>query len=247
MKKNVLICSIMRNCEKTIYRYYEQIKSVVQTFPDINFSLSIYENDSTDNTPAILSSLDWTFINKRHIVSDKIGTKSYGSVKEQDRVVNLANARNKAIYDSGMLDDSDYVLFVESDVIYQPTDVGELIYFKEKAELPEVDIVSSISLQEFDGRFKLYDSWGTRRFMEEEIGRPFPKWHKKTFDKYYGTFNCLCLYRSHPFKHNIKFHWYNERTKKFDNDTMVLCENFRLHGYDQIYINYNSRCYHETK
>jgi hypothetical protein len=247
MKKNVLICSIMRNCEKSIHRYYEQIKTTVLAIPEINFSISIYENDSIDQTPDILSSLDWSFTEKIHIKSEKIKTQFYGSIKDEDRVKNLSEARNKSIYGSDFLKESDYVLFVESDIVYTPNDVKELIFFKDRYKIDNFDIVSAISLHQTNGKLKLYDAWGTRRFAEEEIGKLYSKWDKRTFDRYYATFNCLCLYNSVPFKNNIKFHWYNDRLKKFDNDTMVLCENFHTHGYNDIFINYKSRCYHENK
>jgi hypothetical protein len=236
----------MRNCEKSIFRYYEQLKLAVISMPEVDFSISIYENDSVDRTSSILSSLDWSFFKKIQIVSDNIGTNFYGSIKDENRVKNLAEARNKAVYGSNFLNESDYILFVESDVVYTPNDIKELIFFKDKYEIENFDIVSAISLHGIDKKFKLYDAWGTRRFPEEEIGKPFPKWHLKDFDKYYATFNCLCLYKSLPFKYNIKFDWYNHRLKKFDNDTMVLCEYFHSYGYSDIYINYNSRCYHET-
>jgi hypothetical protein len=241
MNKTILISSIFRNSEKKLSRYHEQLKTLVLGFPDIKFLLSIYENDSSDNTKDILHSLDWSFVSEKSIVTENIGTNFYGSVVDEQRVKNLAGARNKTLDIGDFLNKSNYVLSIESDIQYDLECAQRIINFESDYGV-EADIVSAVSCKpsKYD-RKRLYDLWGTRRTPDEEWGSID---NGTDYKEYYATYNCFCFYKSAPIKKGAKFGWYNNRLKKFDCDTMVICENFRDIGHNKIYINHLANCWH---
>lgn len=237
-KEKILLYSIVRNIEPKFNQYYNQIKSIVETFKDYEFYLSIYENDSTDRTKARLHTSDWSFINGVSIITENIDTEFFGSVKDPVRVENLSNARNKAIEAGGFLDKVDYVLMVEGDLSFNMTSVKELLDFK-KLE-PKFDVVSAVSIRK-NGTH--YDWWATRtgpKYVTERSELD-PNFNRKHYGSYYSTSNGLVLYRAEPFKRGVRHGWINTVTKEFDCEMVVLCQNFRSKGYNNIFINYKSK------
>lgn len=224
----------MRNCAGSLVRWYSQLVGVVTLMPEHNFYISVYENDSTDNTQLMLTNLDFSMFRDSHIVTDWLNTNQYGSVKEFDRVQNLANARNTALDGKSLLNNVDYVLWIEPDIAYDPFVVKELLNFRQ-AGLLEIDIYSAISLR--PGREEVYDTWATRRDPNEEDGERFPDWRENPIREFWTTFNCLCLYRAEPFQVGLRFTAWNNRLQKFDCDTVAICETFRANGFKKIYAN----------
>ena len=242
MKENVFIYSIFRNSEKNLQNYYTQLKSIVAELDDnYDFYLSIYENDSTDNTKKILSSFDFSFVKDFSLTTENIGTTSYKSVVDEQRVKNLSEARTKALSAKDFLQKSQYVLCIESDIHYSTDCIKNLFNFQKTHNLQNVDIVSAVS---FKKKNTIYDTWATRRDSTEEWGNLYDDWKNKSYDRYYSTFNCICLYNADVIKKGGVYGWYNERLKKFDCDTAVICENFHKLGHHDIFINYASVCNH---
>lgn len=239
--KNILIYTIFRNSEKKLEQYYSQIKSIVETYPEYNFYLSLYENDSTDNTKELLNKFDWSFAADTFLNCENVGTDFFGSVKEEQRVKNLAAARNKAIEAKDFLEKVDHVLDIESDMRFSVDTVGKILKFKETYNLARVDIVSSVSRLKNNN---VYDIWATRQTPNEEEGNLYDNWADIPFAKYYATCNGICLFDAIPFQQGIRYGWYNERFKKYDCDTSVICEEFHKIGYSEIYIDHTANCYH---
>jgi glycosyltransferase involved in cell wall biosynthesis len=240
-KEKVLIYSIIRNRANSMNRFYSQIKKFVKAMPEYEFYLSIYENDSNDGTKTEIFNKDWSFLKGISIVSENIDTEYYGSVKDAQRVENLAKARNKGIESGGFLNNSDYVLMIEGDVLYTTDDIKRLLDFKNIE--PNFDIVSSISLRK-NGTH--YDWWATRTsaIFNKDKSEIEDDYQNKQYGKYYSTSNGLCLYRSKPFKEGVRHHWINKVTKEFDCEMVVLCQNFHSAGYKNIYILYTSQAHH---
>lgn len=246
----------MRNTESVLPRYFNKLESIVNTFPEHNFYLSIYENDSTDDTQTyLLKNTNTTMFKGSSIVCAKIGTPFYNSYQNgvNDRIKNLANARNMALFAKDMYLSMDKVLWIEPDVDYQMELIDGLINFDRPA-----DIVSGISLYPnmnpppdknsliVEGiTYILCDTWASRRTPDEEYGDIYPDLLDDPIKPYYTTFNCVVLYNAEPFKKGAKFHWFNEATGKVDCDTAVVCLNFRKLGYDKIYINQGVACLHD--
>jgi hypothetical protein len=239
-KDSVLIYSIVRDMEKYVDRYHEQISFFVRDCPDVDFYLSIYENDSVDNTVAKLKSKDWSFLKGFVLQSENINTQKFGSVKDATRVENLAKARNKAI-ECEFLDKVDYILMVESDNAYATDAVRKLLDFR--LIEPDFDIVSAVSLK---SNRHHYDCWATRTtaIYNPNKSELDPEWNYVSYGKYYSTSNGICLYRAKPFQDGIRHGWINKETNEFDCEMVVVCQNFIDAGYDNIYIKYNSLSHH---
>jgi len=240
-KPIILVYSVIRDESNYIDRYYEQLKSMVSEFKDYEFVLSIYENDSVDNTPELIRNKDWSFFSDFSFISEKLMTNSYGSVKSKDRVRNLSIARNKAILAKDFLQKADYVLMVESDMRFSLDTVRQILEFKNLE--PDFDIVSGLTVN----NHPVYDSWATRkgpRFTSHAEVREYDV-TSKPYDKYYATSNGLCLYRAEPFRKGVRYGWVNTITNKFDCDTVVVCQNFHKFGHENIYIIHTAKIYHE--
>jgi glycosyltransferase involved in cell wall biosynthesis len=242
-KEKVLIYSIIRNEVRFVNSYYENLKKIFYELKDYEFYISIYENDSTDGTKEKLLSKDWSIFPNVSIISEKIKTKNYGSIKDADRVKNLSIARNKAIEAAGFLDKVDYVMMIESDFRFDTNAVRSLLEFKNLE--PDFDIVSTISIRSNN----LYDAWATRKGPEFVKGRQEidADWRKTPYGKYYSTSNGICLYRAKPFQEGARYGWINAVTKEFDCDTVVVCQDFNERGYKNVYIMHNNPVYHEHK
>lgn len=236
----ILICSIFRNSEKNLDHFYKYLARAVQKTPDVEFFFSAYENDSTDNTATKLHSMDWKslFGSRYHIQTEEVGTKYYRSSTESDRVRNLANARNKALFAKDFYLQVDYVLQVESDVSYKPSVIRNLVNFQKKHSLDKVDIVSAASVQSGIGPVRCRDIWATRRTSSEEWGEFHADFTTTPYGKYWSTFNGVILYKADAFKEGLEWSAWNPRLEKWDCDTAVICENFRKFGYDSIYIDH---------
>jgi glycosyltransferase involved in cell wall biosynthesis len=240
-KQKVLVYSIIRNREANMKRFYDQLKKLVIASPEYEFYLSIYENDSVDQTKQELFSKDWSFFKGVSIISENIDTEYFESVKDAQRVENLAKARNRAIEAGGFLENMDYVLMVEGDVVYSTDHARQLLTFKDKE--PEFDVVSTISLRK-NGRH--YDWWATRTSAvynpnKSEIE---PDYETKKYGKYYSTSNGLCLYKAKMFKDGARHGWINKVTKEFDCEMVVVCQEFHKLGYNNIYILYTAEAHH---
>ena len=241
-KKKVLIYSIIRNNAKTMDRYYAQVKAIVDRHSDeYEFYLSIYENDSTDDTRHQAMSKDWSFFNGVSIISEKLNTQFFGSVKDAQRVENLAKARNKAIEAGGFLQQCDYVLMIEGDNLFKTDAVTRLLRFGEKE--PDFDVVSALSIRD-NGTH--YDWWATRTGPvynkgASEVPRNF---RNLEYGKYYSTSNGLCLYKTEAFKKGARHGWVNLYTGEFDCEMVVLCQEFHKLGHGNIYINYQAKSHH---
>lgn len=240
-REKVLVYSIIRNELKFINSYYENLKKIFNELKDYDFYISIYENDSDDGTKEKLLSKDWSIFPNVSIISEKIKTKNYGSIKDADRVKNLSIARNKAIEAAGFLNKVDYVMMIESDFRFSVESVKALLEFKNVE--PDFDIVSAISIRANN----LYDAWATRKGPDFAKGRQEidANWRKTPYGKYYSTSNGICLYRAKPFQEGARYGWINTVTKEFDCDTVVVCQDFYERGYKNVYIMHNNPVYHE--
>jgi hypothetical protein len=236
-----LIYSIVRNIEPNIDRYYRQIKAIVDSAPEYDFYLSIYENDSTDRTKRLLKVKDWSFFKDVSIITEDLNTQLFGSVKDATRVENLAKARNKAIEAKDFINNVDYVLMVEGDNKFKTQSVLELLNFKNIE--PDFDIVSATSIRPAGTH---YDWWATRTtpIFNERRSELDPDYKQKHYGKYYSTSNGICLYRAKPFQEGIRHGWINNVTNEFDCEMVVLCQGFHDAGYHNIYINYHSFSFH---
>lgn len=71
----------------------------------------------------------------------------------------------------------------------------------------------------------------------------------------WSTFNGFCVYNARPFKEGLRWDCWNHRLDtgqvrspdglaSLDADTSVMCESFRAHGYDKVFLNTNALIRH---
>lgn len=233
--KNILICTIVRNRSIYLSNWIAQLNSLIDNCKNYKFFLSVYENDSVDDSDRILKSLDYSKFLDIFIKSEVLNTNFYGSIKHDERVRLLADARNVSIYKSNFLNYCDEVLFVEPDIHYNPISLSNLV--KDHAH----DILSCKSC--YKQPDVLYDKWATRINANEEWWNESLQINNSKLDVW-STFNCFCKYKSEPFKNGICFSGFNKRLNKYDCDTAVICENFREHGYNNIVMDSNYLVFH---
>ena len=239
MKPKILISTIVRNRGVFLDEYFEQIKSFVERLSDkYDFSISIYENDSSDNSKEIIHAQDYSHFYKSFIKTEDINTQFFGSVTDAQRVINFAAARNKT-FEGVDLTEYQWLLIIEPDIIYSD-DIINAIINREGLSF-EPDVYSGILMQ----YGVPYDTWGMRRTFAEEWGGFYGDADEQPIREFWTTANGVCLYTMKPFIEGLKFSSFNKRLNKHDCDTAVLCEDFRERGYSKIFINQSIRPNHE--
>lgn len=234
----ILICTIFRNSGKNIPIYFHILKNAVSLLDNkVKFFYSAYENDSTDNTVEQL--YKHNFFENYSIQQENLKTPFFRSSTQDERVINLANARNKALLAKNYYKEVDYILQIDSDISYEPTAILNLLTFPEK-----FDIVSGACYKAHLNEESCRDTWATRRNSEEEFGNFFEDSHLRSYDRYYSTFGGFCLYKAEPFKEGLVWSAYNKRKNKYDCDTAVICEDFRAQGYSNIFMDYRTKVKH---
>jgi len=228
----ILICTIMRNVGNKFENYVNQINSIVNKFPEHEFHVSIYENDSMDDTKKNLSNV---LLNDKFksasIVCEDIGSMFYGSVSNEDRVRNLSNARNVAL-SVNPLEFVDFVLWIEPDILLT---IDTIKFLLEHGK--QCDIISPLSMRE-NGTY-IADAWATRLTSNcvncELLIKTGIHVSRQTIPVW-STFNCVCLYNADAFRNGARFGYINERLGIWDCDTVVVCEEFRKLGYNKIFV-----------
>jgi|694.fasta_scaffold04528_12 hypothetical protein len=243
VKEKILICSIVRNDEDFYVNYYNRLRAMVDFFPEYEFYLSLYENDSTDSTKSLIFKQDYSMFAGVSIVSEKINTRFYGSTKDEDRVKNLSVARNKALTANNFLENVDYVLIIDIDVEFKMPAVEKVLNFK-KLE-PDFDIVASATLR----KRSLYDHWATREQAEYDraIGENFEIYRKLPYKKYYSVSSGFCLYKAEAFRAGVRWGYINTVTGNPDCEMVVVCQEFSKMGYNNIYMMHQAEMQHNHK
>lgn len=150
---NVTLCSIFRNAESYLDRYFEQVEHLRTCLLTKGHLLDCIwgEGDSTDGTlDALLfgSSIRATVVNVAH------GGPEVGSIVDMQRFKQLSYACN--LVWAQIPEDSDIVIWCESDLIWDAATMLELI-----KDLHFYDCVAPMIMEISTGGF--YDVWAFRR------------------------------------------------------------------------------------
>jgi len=228
----ILISTIIRNRESHVARWADQLCTLTELNPTIQFDLSVFENDSTDKTKQLLETAEDQLLD--HFSSVLIETQDlnwpyFNSIKEEERVGFLARARNftlDVIEELEGLDQYDKIVCVEPDIEYEPAELSNLLYTKD-------DIASGYSVLP-NGNNWIYDCWATRiHHADEEFTGPGLEEMPERLPVA-STFNCFCVYKAEPFKKGLRFSGTNPLTRRWDCDTTNICLSFRQSGYNKI-------------
>lgn len=254
----ILICTIMRDNEHFLNQYFSQLSAFVQKLSkEHTFYLSIYENDSKDNTAKLLRDFDYSLFPKYSIASSLRNTKKFGSVVAEERVKNLADARNKAMLADDIYKEVDYIMFVDSDIEYSIEFIEQLLNWK-NAGISDPDVYSGLNVVRqlphennqfpsyvYNGVvYRVYDTWATRRNSNEEWGSWHPDAITQPINKFYATYNGVCLFKADHIRNGVRFDYINHRLGKFDLEIACLCEQLHARGHHDIYINQFLWCHH---
>lgn len=233
---NILISSIVRNRVTFLNQWAKQLNDLSELNQDINFYLSVYENDSIDGSKDFLKKIDFPLFKDYSLLSEDLLTNQHGSYKDAERVHLLADARNKSILNSPYLNIIDKVVSIEPDIQYNPEEMRKLL-------LSDYDIISARSIERHDDlSHHIYDSWATRKNEQDSswdysilLEGIMPVW---------TTFNCFCIYNAEAIRKGCLFSGHNHKINNFDCDTAVICELFRDNGYNNIVMDCDTKVFH---
>ena len=226
---NILVCSIIRDRQPCLRYWKSQLQRLIAWYPDWSFDLAVYENDSKDGSDEYVKTLEIPEFGNIYAKSEVLGWKYFGSVQGEERVANLAKARNTAMSLPPSLDKYDHIIWVEPDIIYTKESATRIIdaHVDSKAH-----ITSGYSWHQGPGI--IYDTWATR---------PHPYYphhpYQKGFIPVLATWNCFVIYDAAGFRAGAKF-------EGGDCDTAVICFNYAKLGFSDIFIVAQSWCRHES-
>lgn len=118
----IVVGSAFRNCAPAITRYFKRIDAL-QEHAQQAVRIIAVEGDSVDRTRELLS--DYTRYFDLDIITCNHGKRKFSSTEDADRLVALSKVGN-AIF-GGVRDTDDVLLYVESDLLWDPHHVGTLI------------------------------------------------------------------------------------------------------------------------
>ena len=219
----ILISTIIRDRVHYLPLWLEQLNKLVELNPRHNFSISVYENDSMDGSTRFLETADFSKFKEAIITSEILGTRKFGSVKIAERMVNLANARNKTL-DQIDLTKFDKIISIEPDIQYEPSEVSKLL---------DTDWDCITGRSTLPGIY-VYDSYGTRTTDQDNGTNNFP--NIKGIAPVYASYNCFAVYNSKAFQDGARFTGINLNHQP-DCDTVCVIQHMRGLGYTKHAIN----------
>lgn len=151
----VMICSIFRDSEEYLNRYFVQVSNQIG-YPPQSLKYVFVEGDSKDNTYKRL--IEWKGPHSNVVVKKVDTGKPYhGSVVHPERFKVLAQVANAAIEE--MNDSVDYILWLESDLIIGNNLINSLVKCNKDIVAPFVycGIKKTIETTHF------YDTWAFRK------------------------------------------------------------------------------------
>ena len=149
-QSKVVIAGLVRNTAGNFAHIQRVIYALSSLFR--SFEVILYENDSLDSTPAMLSK--WAYDDKRvHYISERLGTPRFGSVLTLERLELMAQYRNKYLdYIDNNIPDVDYVIVIDTDIRdVMLSGVGSSFGIK------DWDCITSNGLDTFNGVMIYYD------------------------------------------------------------------------------------------
>ena len=111
----LLLCTISRNNEKRLKSWFNQLSNLLDLLlVNHDVEISLYENDSTDGTKALLKRCSNRLAEKckTTLTSTDLGTEHLIG-KEGARVKNIANARNACIEQASDLTEFDRIVLLK--------------------------------------------------------------------------------------------------------------------------------------
>ena len=122
-KIKISFYSLFRDSESTLSKCFKTL-SQIENNSNFDCEYFFYENDSTDNTPDLIS--EWMSSRNGEFLSEKLNTPKFGSVLDPNRMKLLSNYRNK-MKSLGSNSESDFSIVFDSDVSFDKKIVNQYL------------------------------------------------------------------------------------------------------------------------
>lgn len=151
---NVTLCSAFRNACGYLPRYLAQCHHLDALLYQRGHQLRFVwgEGDSTDHTKTTLVAASYRF--RALVVNCAHGGPVYGSIEHEQRFQQLAHVGN--VIWAAIPEDTDAVLYVESDLIWEPVTLAKLLDALTVYPAVAPMVMDSPPLNTY------YDTWGSR-------------------------------------------------------------------------------------
>lgn len=167
---SVAIVSIFRDHAEKLPTYIRQITTL--DYPSDKIQIVAVEGDSEDETLAMLRG--WS--DKRlHLMKHDLGLPRFPSIENPIRLRGLSAVGNTALDYIASQVEVDFILWIESDLIWQPDLLKNLL----RREAPAVAPMVWVELQQ--GRPVFYDTWGFRHLGGERFKQNERDWYRNTY------------------------------------------------------------------
>jgi hypothetical protein len=160
--KRIAVLTLWRDSSEHISQAFTQYERMEDELipKGYRFIYSFLENDSTDMTASML--MDWLNNRKGFLLTERIGSRKWGSVQSTERTKWLARYRNLCL---NVLDfwAFDYLLIADSDVHYRPDLIEQMV--EELESDPTIGMITPNTVQNVTdaigdtGLPSYYDSW----------------------------------------------------------------------------------------
>lgn len=261
----ILILLIFKNSSKWIYRFFNRIEYILQLQNknnDIQFSISTIYGDDDDGTSNIL-------LNKLYSIEEIYGTKIFTKritfPKRLDGIQRLVILRNAFIYidnDINNLQNYDYILSIDTDIIFDNNTIIKLIKDIENPNLDNPGIVAPmVFIEDYYSYMNsyFYDTFAFRiqdkMFSHTRPYIPIKLFGKDRFKAIISIDSVGCLYiaKTDIFtKYNVRYGTYLRKLdqnsqhpqRKFESEQVYMCEQVKQNTHYNIYVDFNAKVYH---
>lgn len=166
----IQVVSAFRNMSGRVPKYYQQVHALRVAFENrVDLSVVACTGDNVDRTREDLLVMQGHFAMPTTIVDYSHGGPAWGSTEQDDRLAKLSGVLNAAL--DGVAADTDYVLYVESDLIWDPYQAHDLV-----AEVVRDPVTFQVVAPLVYAGEAFYDVWGHRGTDGERFA-PFPPYH----------------------------------------------------------------------
>jgi hypothetical protein len=172
MAMKIVVVSAFRNMSGRINRYFRQVHALAEHVgPEHPIRVVAVEGDSFDETELELAHMAELWEIPCDIRKHEHGKTVFGSTEQPERLAALSGVLLEGM--TGVTKDDDVVLYVESDLVWLPHDVGSCldIAYEQRGDF---DIVAPMV---WAGE-AFYDIWGFRGMDRQRFG-PFEPYHKE--------------------------------------------------------------------
>lgn len=257
----ILILLLFKDSRKWIYRFLACIESLLQNGNrDIEFVISVIYGDDTDGTSSIL-------LNKLDSIEDRYGTKitskriTFPQTKRLDSIQRLVTLRNAFLY-INKLKDYDYILSIDTDIIFDDNTLVKLIKNMKDPKLDNPGIIAPMVFIENYGSYinsYFYDTYAFK-MQDKSFLHTRPYIPVKLFgpDKFKSlirvdSVGSFYLAKTDIFtKYDIKYGTYLRKLdnnsqhpqRKFESEQVFLCEQIKQKTSYNVYVDTSTKVYH---